>query len=87
MRKGVNKMQGAILVTVYGEKFFFEDNFTADQHKALQSLADSLHETKTLSEIESCSCEAKAVGKFVQAAHEQLGIKLNHVVISCVIRL
>lgn len=77
----------AILVTVYGDKFFFEDNFTDDQHKALQSLANSLHETKNLNETESCSCEANACGRFVHEAYKQLGIKLNHIVISCVIRL
>lgn len=77
----------AIVVTVYGDKFFFEDNFTADQHKELQGLADSLHETKNLSEIESCSCEANSCGRFVSAAYEHLGIKLNHIAISCVIRL
>lgn len=77
----------AIVVAIYGDKFLFEDNFTADQHSALQALADSLHETKNLNEIESCSCEANTCGRFVHIAYTQLGIKLNHIVISCVIRL
>ena len=78
-------MQAVILLYVSGDMFYFEDNnFSPEQKKALETLAlcapKNIFETKTNQEDRICSW-------FVDAAKEKLGIVLNQVKISLIIRL
>lgn len=74
-------MRNAIILTISGDRFFFEDNnFTYEQLNTLQELVENIPDVRILSVQEICE-------RVIDLAKKELNIDLREIKISFVLRI